>query len=101
MRWLLRYPIYVLAAFALYRLQAARGLLWWALLSSAILMAGTHAAMRSAVSARASADLAAAINPALSVDRSAKESTQVVRTRLRANVILCVITLALSIWALR
>ena len=97
---LLRYLIYALAALALYRLWPFRGFLWWALLASTIVMAWTHATVRTAVSARTSADLAVAINPGLATQRSAYGSTQVVRFRLAINVVISAVTLALSAWAL-
>lgn len=43
MRWLFRYLIYALAAYALYRLWPARGFVWWTLLASGILMVWTAA----------------------------------------------------------
>ena len=36
MKWLIRYSIYALAAYALYRLWPARGFVWWCLLASAM-----------------------------------------------------------------
>jgi hypothetical protein len=99
-KWLLRCLIYALAALALYRLWPFRGLLWWALLASAILMAWTAATLRTAVSDRASVDLAVAINPGLAAHKSEYGSTQVVRFWLAVNVITSAVTLALSTWVL-
>lgn len=96
----LRYPIYGLAAYAMYRLWPARGFLWWTLLVSAILMVWTAAMVKTAVINRASVDLAVAVNPGLAAQRSAYGSTQVVRFRLAINVVISAVTLALSIWAI-
>ena len=100
MRWLFRYLIYALAAYALYRLWPARGFVWWTLLASAILMVWTAATLKTAVGDRTSVDLAVAVNPGLAAQRSAYGSTQVVRYRVAANVVISAVTLALSIWAI-
>jgi hypothetical protein len=100
MRWLIRYLIYALAAYALYRLWSARGFVWWALLASAILMGWTAAMVKTAVKDRASVDLAVAVNPRLAAHRSVRGSTQVVRYRVAVNVVISAVTLALSIWAI-
>jgi len=100
MRWLFRYLIYALAAYALYRLWPARGFVWWTLLASAILMVWTAATLKTAVRDRASVDLAVAVNPGLAAQRSAYGSTQVVRYRVAVNVVISAVTLALSIWAI-
>jgi len=100
MRWLLRYLIYALAAYALYRLWPARGFVWWTLLASAILMMWTAATLKTAVRDRASVDLAVAVNPGLAAQRSAHGSTQVVRYRVAVNVVISAVTVALSIWAI-
>jgi hypothetical protein len=96
----IRYLIYALAAYALYRLWPTRGFVWWTLLASALLTLWTAAMLKTAVKRRAAGDLAAALNPRLSVPGSAQGPTGVVRYWLRWNVALCTVTVALSIWAI-
>lgn len=99
MKWL-RYLIYALAAYALYRLWPARSFVWWTLLASAILMVWTDVMVKTAVKDRASVDLAVAVNPRLAAHRRAHGSTQAVRYREAVNVVIGAVTLALSIWAI-
>ena len=96
----MRYLICALAAYALYRLWPARGFVWWALLASALLTLWTAAILKTAVMRRAAGDLAAALNPRLSVPGSAQGPMRVVRYWLRWNVALCAVTVALSVWAI-
>jgi hypothetical protein len=96
----IRYLIYALAAYALYRLWPTRGFVWWTLLASALLTLWTAAMLKTAVKRRGAGDLAAALNPRLSVPGSAPGPTRVVRYWLRWNVALCTVTVALSIWAI-
>jgi len=96
----IRYLIYALAAYALYRLWPTRGFVWWTLLASALLTLWTAAMLKTAVKRRGAGDLAAALNPRLSVPGSAHGPTRVVRYWLRWNVALCTVTVALSIWAI-
>lgn len=100
MRGRIRYLIYALAAYALYRLWPTRGFVWWTLLASALLTLWTAAMLKTAVKRRGAGDLAAALNPRLSVPGSAQGPTRVVRYWLRWNVALCTVTVALSIWAI-
>ena len=75
MRGRIRYLIYALAAYALYRLWPTRGFVWWTLLASALLTLWTAAMLKTAVKRRAAGDLAAALNPRLSVPGSAQGPT--------------------------
>jgi len=99
MKWF-RPLIYALAAFVLYRGWPGRHLLWWGLLASTILMSWTHAILSGAMKRRRSVDLAVAVNPRLEAPKSGHGSTQAVRFWLQVNVLISVIALALSIWAI-
>jgi hypothetical protein len=96
----LRYLIYALAAYALYRLWPTRGFVRWALLASALLTVWTAAMLKMAVKRRAAGELAAALHPTVAVPGSGPGATRIVRGWLTANVVLCVVTVALSIWAI-
>jgi hypothetical protein len=98
-KWL-RPLIYVLAAFALYRCWPARGVLWWALLCSAVLMAWSHATLSAEIKERRHVDLAVAVNPRLAAPKYGYGSTQAVRFWLRVNVVITAVVLALSIWTI-
>jgi hypothetical protein len=96
----MRYLIYALAAYALYRLWPARGFVWWALLASLLLTVWTAFMLKTAIKRRAAEDLAASLNRRLSGPGSAHGPTQVVRYWLRLNMTLSAVTVVLSIWAI-
>jgi hypothetical protein len=96
----IRYLIYALAAYALYRLWPARGFVWWTLLASVLLTVWTAFMLKTAVKRRAAGDIAAAFHPTVAAPGSAEGPTRVVRNWLQLNVALCAVTVALAVWAI-
>lgn len=100
MRGWVRYLIFALAGYALYRLWPSGGYAWWILLASGVAMIWTTAMLKIAVARRASADLAAALHPTPGAEKPGDGPTRRVRYWLGVNLLASAVTLALSIWAI-